>query len=133
MREHNDAVNRLDVLTGREPISVDYAPGTVQVVEQHDGSKIALRKIDADYDAHDRVGALAFCKSMPPRARSSPDCSTSIPDAEDLHAHLNTVDNRSTAQAECSAPEWPRWKRSTPVCVEVARSANSTSSPGLSR
>ncbi|HEX4195224.1 MAG TPA: 2-oxoacid:ferredoxin oxidoreductase subunit beta, partial [Stellaceae bacterium] len=28
VREHNDAVNRLDVLTGREPISVDYAPGT---------------------------------------------------------------------------------------------------------
>ena len=60
VREHNDAVNRLDVITGREPITVDYAPGTVQVVEQHDGSKIALRKIDADYDAHDRVGAMTF-------------------------------------------------------------------------
>ena len=50
VREHNDAVNRLDVLTGREPITVDYAPGTVQVVEQHDGTRLALRKIDADYD-----------------------------------------------------------------------------------
>jgi len=29
-REHNDAVNRLDVITGREPITVDYAPGTVR-------------------------------------------------------------------------------------------------------
>src|SRR5499426_3769336 len=60
VREHNEAVNRLDVITGREPITVDYAPGTVQVVEQHDGTKLALRKIDADYDAHDRVGAMAF-------------------------------------------------------------------------
>src|SRR5690242_21663658 len=34
VREHNDAVNRLDVITGRDPITVDYAPGTVQVVEQ---------------------------------------------------------------------------------------------------
>jgi 2-oxoglutarate ferredoxin oxidoreductase subunit beta len=50
VREHNDAVNRLDVLVGRDPTAVDYAPGTVQLVEQHDGSKIALRKIDADYD-----------------------------------------------------------------------------------
>src|SRR5262249_59427224 len=60
VREHNDAVNRLDVLTGREPITVDYAPGTVQVVEQHDGTRLALRKIDADYDPHDRVGGQAF-------------------------------------------------------------------------
>ena len=34
VREHNDAVNRLDVISGRDPITVDYAPGTVQVVEQ---------------------------------------------------------------------------------------------------
>src|SRR5678809_185464 len=46
VREHNDAVNRLDVITGRDPIAVDYAPGTVQVVEQHDGSRLALRKLD---------------------------------------------------------------------------------------
>ena len=60
VREHNDAVNRLDVITGRDPITVDYAPGTVQVVEQHDGTRLALRKLDADYDAHDRVGAMSF-------------------------------------------------------------------------
>src|SRR5881628_175833 len=60
VREHNDAVNRLDVLVGRDPIAVDYAPGTVQVVEQHDGSKLALRKLDADYEAHDRLAAMAF-------------------------------------------------------------------------
>src|ERR1700684_3085811 len=58
VREHNDAVNRLDVITGRDPITVDYAPGTVQVVEQHDGTKLALRKLDADYDPHDRLGAV---------------------------------------------------------------------------
>src|ERR1700746_3201318 len=50
VREHNDAVTRLDVLVGRDPINVEYAPGTVQVVEQHDGSKMRLRKIDGDYD-----------------------------------------------------------------------------------
>ena len=60
VREHNDAVNRLDVLTGRDPITVDYAPGTVQLVEQHDGTRLALRKIDADYDANDRLAAMTF-------------------------------------------------------------------------
>src|SRR5213079_2626242 len=54
VREHNDAVNRLDVITGRDPITVDYAPGTVQVVEQHDGTVLRLRKVDTGYDPHDR-------------------------------------------------------------------------------
>src|SRR5256714_15507322 len=38
VREHNETVNRLDFITGRAPITVSYEPGTVQVVEQHDGS-----------------------------------------------------------------------------------------------
>ena len=81
------------LLTGRDPITVDYAPGTVQVVEQHDGSRVALRKLDADYDPHDRLGARKpSCKSMPPRARSSPALLYVDPDLEDLHSHLNTVE-----------------------------------------
>src|SRR5512136_2396214 len=35
VREHNAAVNRLDVITGRAPIKIDYEPGKVEVVEQH--------------------------------------------------------------------------------------------------
>src|ERR1700757_224360 len=67
VREHNDAVNRLDVITGRDPITVDYAPGTVQIVEQHDGSRLALRKLDADYDANDRAGAMGFLAKPRPK------------------------------------------------------------------
>ena len=48
----NMAVNRLDFLTGRTPITVDYAPGALEIVEQHDGSRIALRKIAPNYDRH---------------------------------------------------------------------------------
>ena len=47
------------VITGRDPITVDYA-GIGTVVEQHDGIKLALRKLDADYDPHDRLGAMTF-------------------------------------------------------------------------
>ena len=60
VREHNEAVNRLDFITGRAPITVDYEPGTVEIVEQHDGSKLVLKKVAADYDAHDRGGAMSF-------------------------------------------------------------------------
>src|SRR5213075_1016694 len=60
VREHNEAVNRLDFITGRAPIHVDYEPGSVELVMQHDGSTLALRKLSADYDAHDRIGAMSF-------------------------------------------------------------------------
>ncbi len=60
VRAHNEAVNRLDVITGRAPITVNYEPGTVEIVQQHDGSTLALRKLAADYDIGDRVAAMSF-------------------------------------------------------------------------
>src|SRR5512139_3974024 len=60
VREHNEAVNRLDFISTRMPIEVKQEPGTVEIVEQHDGSKLALRKLAADYDVHDRTAALGF-------------------------------------------------------------------------
>src|SRR5450432_4114547 len=92
VREHNDAVNRLDVITSREPITVDYAPGTVQVVEQHDGTRLALRKLDADYDAHDRVGALSFLQKHAAKGQIVTGLLYVDPESEDLHSHLDTVD-----------------------------------------
>ena len=45
VRAHNEAVNRLDVIVGRDEIVADYAPGTVETVVQHDGSILRLRKL----------------------------------------------------------------------------------------
>jgi 2-oxoglutarate ferredoxin oxidoreductase subunit beta len=104
VREHNDAVNRLDVLTGRDPITVDYAPGTVQVVEQHDGSRLALRKIDADYDPNDRLAAMTFLQKHAAKGQIVTGLLYIDPEADDLHAHLNTVDtplNTLDAQVLC--------------------------------
>jgi len=91
VREHNEAVNRLDVITGRAPITVDYAPGTVQVVEQHDGTKLALRKVDADYDVHDRLAAMAFLQKHAAKGQVVTGLLYVDAEAEDLHSHLNTV------------------------------------------
>src|SRR6516162_3771352 len=63
VREHNESVNRLDFITGRAPIRLDQAPGTVQVVEQHDGSRLVLRKLNADYEASDRLAAMNFLQT----------------------------------------------------------------------
>jgi 2-oxoglutarate ferredoxin oxidoreductase subunit beta len=92
VREHNESVNRLDVITGRAPITVDYAPGTVQVVEQHDGTRLALRKLDADYDVHDRVAAMGFLQKHAVKGQVVTGLLYVDADADDLHAHLNTVE-----------------------------------------
>jgi 2-oxoglutarate ferredoxin oxidoreductase subunit beta len=92
VRDHNEAVNRLDVITGRAPITIDQAPGTVQMVEQHDGTKLALRKIDADYDVHDRLAAMAFLQKHAAKGQVVTGLLYVDPDADDLHANLNTVD-----------------------------------------
>jgi 2-oxoglutarate ferredoxin oxidoreductase subunit beta len=91
VREHNETVNRLDVITGRAPITIDQAPGTVQVVEQHDGTRLALRKLDADYDVHDRLAAMAFLQRHAAKGQVVTGLLYVDPEAEDLHAHLDTV------------------------------------------
>ena len=105
VREHNDAVNRLDVITGREAITVDYAPGTVQLVEQHDGTRLALRKIDADYDPHDRVGAMTFLQKHAAKGQIVTGLLYVDPESDDLHSHLDTVEAPlNTLDAERALP-----------------------------
>jgi len=60
VRMHNDAVNALDLMIGRDEIVVDQAPGTVVEVTQHDGSVLRLKKIDEHYDPTDRLAALGY-------------------------------------------------------------------------
>ncbi|MGB6540474.1 MAG: 2-oxoacid:ferredoxin oxidoreductase subunit beta [Xanthobacteraceae bacterium] len=91
VREHNEAVNRLDFITGRAPINVDYAPGSVETVEQHDGSTVMLRKLDSDYDVHDRLAAMSFLQHHAAKGQIVTGLLYVAAEAEDLHGHLNTV------------------------------------------
>ncbi|MBI3435606.1 MAG: 2-oxoacid:ferredoxin oxidoreductase subunit beta [Proteobacteria bacterium] len=92
VREHNEAINRLDFMTGRAPIAVNYAPGEVQIVEQHDGSRLALRKLNAEYDVHDRVAALGFLQHHAAGGQIVTGLLYVEKDPSDLHDHLRTVD-----------------------------------------
>lgn len=91
VREHNEAVNRLDVMLERAPITTAYAPGELTEVEQHDGSILRLRKLQTAYDPTDRVAALIHLA----RHKALGEIVTGLlyvnPDPEDLHHHLGTV------------------------------------------
>ena len=74
------------------PIEVEYEAGSVEIVQQHDGSKIALRKLAADYDVSDRTAALGFLQKHAAKGQVVTGLLYVDPDAEDMHAHLDTVE-----------------------------------------
>jgi 2-oxoglutarate ferredoxin oxidoreductase subunit beta len=100
VREHNEAVNYMDVITGREEITVDYAPGSVEVVKQHDGSLLRLRKLEDDYNLHDRAQAISFLQHRAAACEIVTGLLYVDPDAEDLHGYLNTVETPFNALGE---------------------------------
>ena len=91
VREHNAAMNRLDFIEPREEITVDYRPGEVELVTQHDGSVLKLRKLAADYDPTDRLSAMGHLQIHQARGEIVTGLLYVDPDAEDLHDHLATV------------------------------------------
>jgi 2-oxoglutarate ferredoxin oxidoreductase subunit beta len=100
VRAHNEAVNSLDVMVPRAPITADYAPGTVETVEQHDGSTLRLRKLHADYDPHDRVAAMHYLQERHAAGEIVTGLLYVDPAPKDLHGHLNTVDTPFNALGE---------------------------------
>ena len=104
VREHNDAVNRLDFWPSRDAINVDYAEGDVIDVPQHDGSIMRLRKTRPEYDPTDRLKAIDQVGQHHARGEVLTGLLYLDPDAEDLHVHLNTVSvalNKLTARDLC--------------------------------
>jgi 2-oxoglutarate ferredoxin oxidoreductase subunit beta len=94
VRDHNEPVNSIDFdyWPKREEITVDYAEGDVVSVTQHDGSVLRLRKLAADYDPHDRIGAMNFLQQRQAQGEVATGLLFVDPQPEDLHAHLKTVE-----------------------------------------
>jgi 2-oxoglutarate ferredoxin oxidoreductase subunit beta len=91
VREHNEAVNRLDFIEPRAQITVDYEPGTVEIVTQHDGSQLKLSKLHGSYDPRDRVAAMTYLQEHHAKGEVVTGLLYLDPEPEDLHAHLNTI------------------------------------------
>ena len=104
VREHNDAVNRLDVIPTRSEIRVDYEPGSMTEVTQHDGSVLRLHKLDTHYNATDRIAAMNYIQRHASRGEVVTGLLFVDPSAVDLHENLNTVAtplNRLSAAELC--------------------------------
>jgi 2-oxoglutarate/2-oxoacid ferredoxin oxidoreductase subunit beta len=91
VREHNDAVNRLDFISSREAMTAEIEPGQTQDLRMHDGRTIRLRKVGEDYDPTDRVASIGFLEAR----RAVGEVVTGLlyidEQSADLHDALQTV------------------------------------------
>ena len=103
MREHNEAVNRLDVIPAREAIKIEQEAGGTLGVVQHDGSVLRLCRLDGGYDPPDRIAAMNL-QQRQARGEVVTGLLHVDPEAGDLHGHLGTVEaplNSLDAPALC--------------------------------
>jgi 2-oxoglutarate/2-oxoacid ferredoxin oxidoreductase subunit beta len=97
VREHNEAVNRLDVMIPRQEITADYAPGALEEVVQHNGSVLRLRKLAADYDPHDRIAAITYLQQRQSMGEIVTGLLYVDPEPEDMHDYLKTIETPLSA------------------------------------
>jgi len=104
VREHNEAVNRIDVIETKQEIVVDFGAGEVIEVEQHDGSIIRLRKLKSDYDATNRISAMNYVQEHHAKGEVVTGLLYVDSEAGDMHENINTTEtafNKLTSKQLC--------------------------------
>ncbi len=91
VRQHNEAVSRIDFITPGHEITASYAPGEAIEVTNHDGSLLRLRKLAADYDPTDRLAAMDQMQRRAAHGEVLTGLLYIDPLATDLHTALNTT------------------------------------------
>ena len=91
VREHNEAVNALEFIEGKEEITVDHDPGTTINVTQHDGSVLRLKKLAEDHDPTDRASVMNFIQRHNARGEIVTGLLYVEPDSEDLQDRLGVT------------------------------------------
>ena len=90
VRQHNEAVNKIDFVPHMEEITTKYKLGEVVEVEQHDGTFLRLRKLDDSYDPSDRYAALSYINKHQEQGEVVTGLLYLDPITTDLHGALNT-------------------------------------------
>ena len=104
VRDHLEATSTMDLVPLQVEITADYDAGTETMIRMHDGSTLALSKIDEDWDPQDRVSAVRALHA----SRGAGNVLTGLlyidTDSTNLHTMLNTTDtplNKLTQDQIC--------------------------------
>lgn len=90
-REHMHEVVETDFVPLRREITAEYDEGTVKRVKMHDGSTVALRKVDEAYDPSDRRRVLDHLADTGSRGEIATGLLYLEEAGADMHALENTV------------------------------------------
>jgi 2-oxoglutarate ferredoxin oxidoreductase subunit beta len=91
VRQHNEAVSRIDFMSPGSEITTSYPPGEVVDVPQPDGQILRLRKLHEGYDPTDRWAAMSYMQQHAARGEVVTGLLYLDALATDLHTANNTV------------------------------------------
>jgi 2-oxoglutarate/2-oxoacid ferredoxin oxidoreductase subunit beta len=91
-KDHDDPLGEVSFVPFFEDISVEYEPGTTTEVRMHDGSKLYLKKVAADYDPTDKLHAVRTIHETAQRGEFATGILYIEPEKPDFLTLLNVVD-----------------------------------------
>jgi 2-oxoglutarate ferredoxin oxidoreductase subunit beta len=93
VKDHDEPLGDVSFVPFFEDISVDYDPGTTTAVTLHNGSKVLLTKLAADYNPTDRLLALRLLHETAARGEFATGILYVEPDKQDFVELLGIVDD----------------------------------------
>ena len=90
VRQHNEAVARVDFIDLAQEVKAEPAPGDCIDLPQADGSVMRLRKLRADFDPTDRNAAVAVVQKLGSLGEVATGLLYVDNQAGDLHTAMNT-------------------------------------------
>ena len=91
-KDHDEVMGEVSFVPFFEDISVEYEPGTTTAVSMHDGSKLFLKKVAADYNPTDKLTALRLLHETAMRGEFATGVLYVEPDKDDFISMLGLVD-----------------------------------------
>ena len=91
-KDHDEPLGEISFVPFFEDISIDYEPGTTTEVRMHDGSRLYLKKVAADYDPTDKLNAIRLIHETARRGEFATGVLYVEPDKDDFVELLNLVD-----------------------------------------
>jgi 2-oxoglutarate ferredoxin oxidoreductase subunit beta len=92
VKDHEEPLGNVSFVPYFDDISVDYDPGTTTAVTLHNGSKLLLTKIAADYEPTDKQRALDLLHETARRGEFATGVIYVEPDKQDFIELLGLVD-----------------------------------------
>jgi 2-oxoglutarate ferredoxin oxidoreductase subunit beta len=91
-KEHDEVLGEVSFVPFFQDIAVEYDPGTTTEVQMHDGSKLYLKKVAADYDPTNKAEAVRLIHETSRRGEFATGVLYIEPDKDDFLTLLDVVD-----------------------------------------